>query len=716
MKHAFIHVTAVLLLTLNHLSGQVIQKVGNGIWKITYGTPEKYLPTAFKRPPAVSSLSKMPAIETPPLNLKGIQFKQMAKGILAEIKIDTTERFFGFGLQTNTFDQTGMRREIRTNSWTVGNVGFGHAPMPFYLSTKGYGVLVNSARYITFYMASKGKLDDRARYKNEKSKEQKIELNTVQLYGKSVTPSNEVSIQVEGARGIEIYVFAGPEMLQVMQRYNLFSGGGGIPPMWGLGFKYRAKATFTDKEIQQTGQYFRDNHIPCDVMGIEPGWQTAAYSCSFDWNRKNFPVPQTFIDSMNANGFKLNLWEHAYTHPSSPIFRQVAPYSSNYTVWGGAVPDFISAGGRKIFGDYHESNFVKKGIAGFKLDECDAADYSKADREWSFPDIATFPSGIDGEQMRQLYGLLYQQTMLNLYRKNNLRTYFDVRASHLFASPYTSALYSDMYSHADFVRMIVNSGFAGVNWSPEIRETSNDAELIRRLQTITMSSQMVVNCWYLNLPPWLQYNVEKNENHELLPHYKELEQKAKNLIELRMRLVPYLYAAFAKYHFDGTPPFRALILDYPQDLNVRTIDDEYMMGPALLCAPFLDSSSERTVYLPQGNWYEYNTSKKYEGGKTYSISMTLDQIPIFVKDNTLLPLAEPVEHITPETVFNVTCHVYGNPAGTIKLFEDNSNNFNFEKGQYNWLTLSWNGKIGNSSRTGNYKKQLYRITNWKVMH
>ncbi|HKG67676.1 MAG TPA: TIM-barrel domain-containing protein, partial [Segetibacter sp.] len=465
--------------------------------------------------------------------------------------------------------------------------------------------------------------------------------------------------------------------------------------------------------IQETGHYFRDNDIPCDMIGLEPGWQTASYSCSFRWNNKNFPNPDSFIYRMNKSGFKLNLWEHAYTHPTSPIFEKIAPYSANYTVWSGAVPDFISSEGRKVFGDYHENQFVKKGITAFKLDECDAADYSKADREWSFPDIARFPSGVDGEQMRQLYGLLYQQTMLDLYRKNNTRTMFDVRASHLFAAPYTSALYSDMYNHADFVRMIVNSGFSGVNWSPELRETLNDADLVRRLQTITMSAHMVVNGWYLDLPPWLQYNIEKNSNNQLLPNSKDLEQKAKKLINLRMSLLPYLYAAFAKYHFDGTPPFRALIMDYPGDKNVGKIDDEYMMGESLLCAPFIDSSSQRTVYFPQGNWYDYNTNKKYEGGKAYTISMTLDQIPMFVKDNSILPLAQPVEHVAPSTVFNISCKIYGNPNGQVHLFEDNSTNFNFVKGQYNWVTLSWKGKKGSVSRVGNYKPQVYKINGWE---
>jgi alpha-D-xyloside xylohydrolase len=292
---------------------------------------------------------------------------------------------------------------------------------------------------------------------------------------------------------------------------------------------------------------------------------------------------------------------------------------------------------------------------------------------------------------------------------------FDVRASYLFAAPYAAALYSDMYSHADFVRMMVNSGFSGVNWSPEVRETSNEADLIRRLQTITMSAHMVVNGWYLNRPPWLQYNVGKNERGELLPNYQELENKARKLINLRMSLLPYLYAAFAKYHFEGLPPFRALVLDYPTDRKVWKIDDQYMMGESIMCAPFIDSASTRTVYFPQGTWYDFNTNRKYEGGKSYPVTMSLDQIPMFIRDNTILPLAKPVQYITPATVLSVSLRVYGKPTKPIRLFEDNSYNYNFEQNSYNWVELAWSGKKGKVTRQGNYRRKLYDIKDWQAV-
>ncbi|WP_423147976.1 TIM-barrel domain-containing protein [Rubrolithibacter danxiaensis] len=705
----------LFLIFSSALFAQKIDSVAPGIWKISYGIPQQHLPDEFKEPLKLQELKNVSAVDKPPFDLKDVQFRLLNGGVLAEMKVEEAERFYGFGMQTNSFEQRGMRREIRTNSWTAGNVGFGHASMPFYISSKGYGVLVNSSRYVTFYMASKGKLDDSVKKQIADQKEKKIALSTVDLYGKSVTPSNEVSIHINGTQGIELYIFAGPQMKEVLQRYNLFSGGGSLPPMWGLGFKYRAKATFTDQQVLETADYFRKNKIPCDVIGLEPGWQTAAYSCSFIWNKKNYPDPYSLTHKINDQGFKLNLWEHAYTHPSSPIFNKIVPYSADYTVWGGAVPDFITPQGREIFTTYHENEFLKKGIAAFKLDECDAANFELAHREWSFPDIAEFPSGLDGEQMRQLFGLLYQKSMLEMYKKNNIRTMFDVRASYLFASPYNSALYSDMYSHGDFVRMIVNSGFAGVNWSPELRETSSEADLIRRLQTTVMSSQMVANCWYLDLPPWLQYDADKNTRHELLPNHKELEVKAKKLIELRMRLIPYLYSAFAKYHFQGVPPFRALVVDFPKDKEVWKIDDQYLMGDNIMCAPFIDGSSTRKIYFPEGIWYDFNTNKKYEGGKSYTITMSLDEIPMFIKDSTILPLAEPVQFISPSTTFKIHCKVYGDPHQPVHLFSDNSTNLDFEKGLYSQAELLWKRKKGKVTYAGKYPEKRYKVVSWEVV-
>ncbi len=715
MKHFFLSIS-ILIFIFQSAFAQSIEKVSPGIWKVTFGIPEEIRPTDFKQEASLEGSKKLPTSNRPPIDLDSIFFSQTEKGVVANLKMSPSERIYGFGLQVNTFEQRGLRREIRTNSWVIGNIGFSHAPMPFYISSKGYGVLVNTSRYVTFYMGSQHKLEQSVALKQTLSEtSEEAALSTTELYKKRYEASNDVEIFVDGTRGMELYIFEGPGMREVVERYNLYSGGGAIPPLWGLGLKYRAKSNFTASEVINFTKYFRENHIPCDMFGLEPGWQSATYSCSYSWNKKNYPNPDSVLNVMHGMNYKLNLWEHAYIHPSSPLFDTIVPYCGDFAVWKGAVPDFTIPSVRNMFGNYHKTNFIDKGISAFKLDECDAAYYDKAQGEWSFPDIARFPSGIDGEQMRQIFGLLYQKTIWDEFRKANKRTVLEVRASHLFAAPYCSMLYTDMYEHADFLRMTVNSGFAGVNWSPEVRQTKSEEDLIRRLQMTVMAAHMNVDCWFLKNLPWYQYDRDKNNRGEFLPNYKELEQKAKKLIELRMSLIPYLYGAFAKYHFDGTPPFRALVLDYPDDPKVWKIDDQYMMGDAILCAPFIDGVSSRDIYFPKGIWYDFNTGKQYAGGKKYTISMSLDEIPMFVKDGTILPLASPVEYITPETVFDLHCRVYGSPDKPVQLFEDNSYTFDFEKGQFNWVNLSWNGNKVHLEHTGNFKGILYKLIDWMVI-
>jgi len=708
--HRYCRLIAVLIIILQTASAQTIEKIAPGVWKVSFETPEKFKPSEFKQAPALEGMKNLANNDIPPFDLSTIKFTTTKRGCVAELVMDESEKLYGFGLQNNTFQQRGLRKEVRVNSWSTGNVGFSHAPVPFYVSTKGYGVLVNTSRYVTFYSGTMHKLSESDKIKEARNAN--LATSTVYLYKPLEKPSNSMIIEVPSEQGMEIYVFEGPTMKESIQRYNLFSGGGCMVPTWGLGVKYRGKADYTDVKTQKLANYFRENKIPCDMFGLEPGWQTAAYSCSFVWNTSLFPNPDQFIQRMDSMGFKLNLWEHAYVFPTSPLFDPLKDKSGDFSVWKGLVPDFVNPEARKIFGDYHKETFVNNGITAFKLDECDAADYKDAAAQWSFPEISQFPSGIDGEQMHQLFGVLYQKSLLDIFDSENKRTLLDVRSSQAFASPYAASLYSDMYDHHEFVRMISNAGFSGLLWTPEIRETKSDADLIRRTQSGVMSAQLVFNSWYLNNPPWLQYDYTKNNQNDFLPNAKELESKVRKLLELRMSFIPYLYSAFAAYHFEGIPPFRALVVDYPKDTAVYNVDDEYMIGESLLAAPFLDGASKRKVYFPAGIWYDFNTNQKYEGSKSYDIEMSLDQIPLFVKEGTILPLAKPEQYITRNTIFEITCHVYGNNCTPAFLFEDNAYTNDYQKDKFNWISLEWNGKKGKLTSKGNYKKHCYKIIDW----
>jgi alpha-D-xyloside xylohydrolase len=169
--------------------------------------------------------------------------------------------------------------------------------------------------------------------------------------------TGQITVEVPRASGVDVYLFAGPEMLDAVRRYNVFSGGGVIPPEWGLGFWYRPESRATQQSALALAKEFRDHKIPCDVIGLEGGWQTHSYSCTFVWNKDRFPDPAGFVSSAGAMNYKVNLWEHAFTHPASPLFPEIEPHSGDYGVWGGLVPDFAGEPARAAFGAYHAKTF-----------------------------------------------------------------------------------------------------------------------------------------------------------------------------------------------------------------------------------------------------------------------------------------------------------------------------------------------------------------------
>jgi alpha-D-xyloside xylohydrolase len=195
--------------------------------------------------------------------------------------------------------------------------------------------------------------------------------------------------------------------------------------------------------------------------------------------------------------------------------------------------------------------------------------------------------------------------------------------------------------------------------------------------------------------------------------WPKTEAACRKLLQLRMRLLPYLYSAYAEYHDLGVPPTRALVMDFPEDAAARGVDDQYLLGPSLMIAPLFTGQKKRSVYLPAGEWFDFWTGQKHAGGRKIEIEKPWEEIPVFVRANSLLPLAEPVEFVAPQTEFALTVRVYGAKPVPFVLYEDDGVTFDFEKGAQNRRELRWDGKTGSVAKTGNYAgPSRYRILAW----
>lgn len=567
--------------------------------KITFGTPEKHVPSHF-----CQCFNYVEKNVNYPIEL--ISFKLTSAGCHLELPVRQGEQFFGLGLQLKAFNLTGKHFVTRVNSDPVAATGDSHAPVPFFVSTLGYGVYLDTARYVDFDFGKK-----KASGSVSIAPENRIMTSTDELYAvKDIEDGAVVSIRIPAAKGIDVYIIEGNSITDVVSQYNMLSGGGCTAPEWALGTLYRCCSKYSQEQIEQTADYFIDKKIPCSILGLEPGWQTHSYSCSFKWNTELYPDPEAMVNKLTDKGFHINLWEHAFTHPSSDIYGELKDSGKygDYEVWGGLVPDFTFDATKDIFVNHHKNKVLFGKIDGFKLDECDGSDYT---RGWSFPLASEFPSGLDGELYHSLFGTLYMQTMLKAL--DGKETLSEVRNAGALAAPYPFVLYSDLYDHKDFIRGLTTAGFSGLLWTPELRHANSKEDLLRRMQSTVFSPQCLINGWYCDKLPWLDYDCE-DEVRELLCE--------------RVRLIPKLIAAYERYHNEGVPPVRALVSDYSNDPETYKIDDQYMFCDDMLVAPMVCGESTRKFYLPEGTWRDYYSNTVYSNGWH---QITTDKIPVFIK-------------------------------------------------------------------------------------
>lgn len=669
------------------------KKEGQGIWKISVGKQEKV--TLLSELDITPQWKAIEEIGDAPLAIdpKDVKTEVVDGKTYIRFPLDKDEKIFGLGLNFKTVEQRGRVMRLHVDHYGGSDNGRTHAPIPFFVSSKGYGALINSARYIDVWVGTSVRQDSS---NPPVAKDRNTDKDwTAQPYSDNL----EFLIPAEGA---EVIVFSGKTMLDVVRRYNLYNGGGCLPPKWGLGFWHRVPSLFTDTEIEREVQEFRDKGFPLNVVGLEPGWMTASYPCTYEWDNTRFPNPQAFTKKMKESNIQTNLWMNPYISPKGELYDRIKPYTSSHTVWCGIVPDYMMSEAQRILIDHFKKHQLNLGVSGYKMDENDGYD------SWLWPDVASFPSGTSAEQMRQIYGSLMQKVTIQMYKDENKRTYGLVRAANAGTTSFPYVIYNDYYNHHDFITALVNSSFIGVLWTPEVRASRTSEEWLRRMQTVCFSPLAMLNAWADGTKPWT---------------FPEVAESVKAISLLRMQLIPYLYTAFADYTFKGTPPVRAMNLEegYNMDEKMlqvsfdatnnpyalaikKEVKDQFMVGNSLLVAPLFEGEKERKVILPKGKWYDFYTGEFAGEGEIISVSPGLDKIPVYVKDGGIVPMFPPIRQIDNKQ-YPLEVRHYGNAPGIYDLYDDDGETFNYQKGEFVRIVLTVdvdasNNKMGKASIPG----------------
>ncbi len=665
--------------------------IATGVWRAELGdlsSGEIRYTDLAAAPPRLEAINALSNVEFP-FDADAISyFEGPGQKIMVRIPTDVDETLYGFGLQLDGIKKSRKVMTLNVDHWSKGG-GRTHAPVPFYISSKGYGVFFNTARFIKIYNQV-GNRKDSKRNPPEVDRNPPADEKQAGPW-LAQPPGDAVEAQING-QGLDLVVFAGDSLLEVVQRYNLFSGGGTLPPLWGLGFWHRVHAQFNADQVRKELAEFKRRDFPIDVVGLEPGWMTKSYPCTFEWQPKRFPDPAGFAKELLDEGIRLNLWENPFISKHSRLYEDMYPLSGSHLVWLGLVPDYTLPAARKLLTEQHYQDHIGIGISGYKIDEVDGYDF------WLWPDHATFPSGVSGEAMRQSYGLLMQNMLFtDLFRKRNVRTYSLVRAANGAASGYPFVIYSDAYRHKEYLTGLSTSSLCGILWTPEARSARSDREWLNRMQTVCFSALAQLNAWSSGKKPW---------------SYDGVTVPVREAIKLRMRLLPYLYTAFSEYQRFGIPPIRAMILEegfegvaeqviegkldsetnpYAMGQRVEKTD-QYMFGRSILVAPFYeDQALKREVHLPKGNWYDFYSGEYVGNGQV--ISVTADKlgnrIPLFVRDGAVVPmLSHSVNQADQAVGQALEVRWYGTKAGVFELYEDDASTFDYERGEYRLRRLS----------------------------
>lgn len=484
---------------------------------------------------------------------------------------------------------------------------------------------------------------------------------------------------------IDLFVVVSPDPATVMAEYALITGHAEMPPLWSFGYQQSHRTLASREEVLAEAKTFREKKLPCDVLiylgtGFCPsGWNTQ--NGSFAWNSRVFPDPEGILDELHKEHFRAVL--HAV----------ILSDKLQGTVHDPCDLRRFDEAKVSCYWDAHRKDFAM-GVDGWWPDEGDTLDIGSR--------LARNRMYWEGPQLD----------------RPNERPYALHRNGYAGMQRYGAFLWSgDVYSTWETLKthipIALNTSVSGVPyWGTDIGGFVPTPELTAELYLRWFQFGAfcpLFRChgraWKLRLP-WGWDTGDpgpaeiSNYSGAAIPdasqlHDKRVEPICRKYLELRYRLLPYLYSAVYECVRTGMPIMRALWLHFPEEPDAVACGDEYLWGANLLLAPVVEKgATQRKVYLPRGGWYDFWTGERMDGGREIVRNVDLETIPMYVRAGSILSLG-PVKQFTGEQVDQpLTVVIYPGADAEFLLYEDDGRSFDYRKGKWMGLKMTWNDKPG----------------------
>lgn len=569
-------------------------------------------------------------------------------GIQGKMVLSSSEHFFGLGEQFGKLSHRGqkvplwsIKTEREEARWGLAGNGT-YVPVPFFLSTNGYGIFVNTT------------------------------YRSIYDFGK--TSSKWYSFEVEDNQ-LDYYFIYGYSFKDIIKQYTELTGRSPLPPKWAFGLWSARYPQEGQKKLVEICKKYRSKDIPCDVISLDYPWATGGTGgISFEWNAALFPEPAEVISKIHNMNLKLCLIEKNELFPGCAAYNEANDLG--YLVKnGGSLLDFTNPAASIWWGDKHKS-LMSQGADVFKPDHGEGQ---------YIPEESTFYNGMSRAGMYNVYSLLYNKSVFNAtkeYRESigKGRGIVWARSGYAGSQRYPviwtgdwEAIFEDLQVTIRAGQSIGLSGFPF--WGHDIGGIEgwpSDKCYIRWAQFGLFSPLSRLLGWGQR-DPWL--------------FKSNAEQIFRTYDKLRYRLLPYIYTYAWIAHQTGVPIMRAMVLEYQDDPEGYDKDFQYFFGKELLVAPIYTKSNKRKIYFPEGVWIDYWTGEKYTGPKNISYSAPLDRLPLFVKAGAIIPMGPEMDYVDEKLCDPLTLDIYPSGRSSFALYEDDGITGEYEKDAYALTTF-----------------------------
>jgi alpha-D-xyloside xylohydrolase len=518
------------------------------------------------------------------------------------------------------------------------------------------------------------------------------------------------------ADNIDYYFFYGPQFDRIIADYRELTGAAPLFGKWAYGFWQCKNKYNTQEQLLGVAHKYRDLHIPLDNIVQDWFWWTNTGEFKFN---KNYPDPKGMVDDLHALHVHLMMSVWPYFYPGSATYDEMDKLGyfidrtkvKSFHPLGMALYDAFNPAAQKYYWNLLDNSLFKIGVDAWWMDTTEPESEGVEEPFLMHDKVG----GMSGARYADLFPLMTTTVVHDGQRAESDQKRVFILSRSAFAgiqrngvTAWSGDVLSDFETYKRQIPAALNFELSGIPyWTSDIggfiMGHPNDPayrELFERW------FQFGTFCPILRV-----HGTRAPDTNELWSYGPEAQQILAKFDKLRYSLMPYIYSTAWMVTHDGYTPMRPLMMDFAGDPRVLNIGDQFLFGPSILVNPVTEQgATSRRLYLPAGTrWYDFWTNEAQDGGKSIDAAAPLDSIPLYVRAGSILPLGPEIEWATEKPADPIELRVFTGADGDFTLYEDENDNYDYEKGVYATIPFHWDDTrhtliIG--ARKGNFPGML----------